>query len=137
MLLTNERASYSSPGTLARVPAVGGTPRQLVERATYGDWAPDGERLAVNRDGVCEFPIGRPVAEQCGTVRVSPRSDRLAVVSIKVEIIEAGGQRLASDPMPFVYGHAWSPDGRDVWFTGSESGRFRAGAGGPSTRQAY
>ncbi len=128
LLLTNERAAYGVRGTLARVPAVGGTPRHLVDDAMYADWAPDGERLAVGRpNGVCEFPIGRQLANRCSMPRVSPRSDHVAFVTAdplgaRVEIQRFDGGRVAGNDMPQVFGHAWSPDGREVWFTGSETG---------------
>src|SRR5205085_2545609 len=44
VLLTNEPGAYGALGTLVRVPAVGGTPRPLVENAVYADWAPDADR---------------------------------------------------------------------------------------------
>lgn len=124
LLLTSERATYSAPGTLVRVPAMGGTPRPLVEDATYADWAPDAERLAViRRSGQCEFPIGRPIASDCGMIRVSPRSDHIAFFQNgRLEIHSVEGGRLTGADMPFVFGIAWSPDGREVWFTGSETG---------------
>ena len=54
VLQTTDRASYSSPGTVIRVPDIGGTPRPLVENATYADWGPDGEQVAVAREtGEC------------------------------------------------------------------------------------
>lgn len=124
MLLTGDRNTYASPGTLARVPAIGGTPRPLVEGATHGDWAPDGEQLAVIRERGrrCEFPIGRPIASECGTIRVSPTGDLVAIVgSNGLEILDLTGRRVASDDLGAVFGLAWSPDGRELWFTGSET----------------
>ena len=124
LLLTNERASYAVPGTVARVPAIGGTPRHLVDGVLYADWAADGERMAISRpNGQCEFPIGRRVASQCSMMRVSPKADHVAFSTPgKLEIQDFEGKPLATDGMPFVFGIAWSPDGREVWFTGSETG---------------
>lgn len=126
VLLTGDRNSYASIGTLARVPAIGGTPRPLVEGATYADWAPDGEQLAVIReDGRrCEFPIGRPIASQCGMIRVSPEGGLVAIHrSGMLEILDLTGRRVAGDDdIRVVFGFAWSPDGRELWFTGSETG---------------
>jgi Tol biopolymer transport system component len=128
LLLTNERASYAARGTLARVPAVGGTPRHLVDDALYADWAPDGERLAVGRaNALCEFPIGRHFAKGCTMPRVSPQSDHIAFLTgvptgVRLEIQRLDGGHVAADDMVQVFGHAWSPDGREVWFTASETG---------------
>ncbi len=124
LLLTNERATYAGPGTLAHVPGIGGTPRHLVEGVTYADWAADGERVALTREpGSCEFPIGRTVARECGIIRVSPRADHVAFTRAQsLEIQDLGGRPLARLSLPFVFGIAWSPDGREVWFTGSDTG---------------
>lgn len=124
VLQTAERAIYATPGTLVRVPAMGGTPRALIEGAIYADWGPDGEQMAVNRgDGGCEFPIGRQIARQCGMIRVSPKGDLVAITRAgSVDILDLAGQRVASNELPLVFGIAWSPDGRELWVTASESG---------------
>ncbi|HUF23803.1 MAG TPA: protein kinase [Vicinamibacterales bacterium] len=125
VLLTGERAPYAVPGTLVRVPAIGGTPRALVENVTYGDWAPDGEQMAINRAGRgCEFPIGRQIAARCWMVRVSPNGDRVAIIGPDaVDILDlTGGPVVSDNSLSSVFGIAWSPDGREVWMTGSESG---------------
>jgi eukaryotic-like serine/threonine-protein kinase len=125
LLLTNERAGYAVPGTVARVAAIGGTPRTLEEGANFVDWAADGERMAISRlGGECEFPIGRPVAARpCGLMRLSPKADHMAFSTGRgFEVQDFEGKRLANDLMPHVFGLAWSPDGREVWFTGSETG---------------
>jgi hypothetical protein len=127
VLLTGDRAAYASEGTLVRVPAIGGTPRPLVEGATHGDWGPDGEQLAVNRGDQCEFPLGRPIASQCSMIRVSPRGSRVAVLRQGVRLSELAvfgfdGQEVAVDRMRLYYGLAWNADGSEIWFTGSESG---------------
>ena len=124
VLLTSERATYAVPGTLVRVPANGGTPRALIEGAIYGDWGPDGEQIAVNRsDRGCEFPIGRQVARRCGMVRVSPKGDLVAITRAgSVEILDLTGKQVVSDNLPLAFGIAWSPDGRELWVTGSETG---------------
>jgi hypothetical protein len=124
VLLTNGRNASQSLGTLVRVPALGGTPRALIEDASYADWAPDGEQLAVIRgdDGRLEFPIGHRLAGGIIMARVSPRGDRIALSSgDSLEIDDLLGKRLAT-AKAFVYGVAWSPDGREVWYTGSDNG---------------
>jgi predicted Ser/Thr protein kinase len=123
VLLTTQRATYVSPGTLARVPAIGGTPRSLIEGAIYADWGPDGDQMAVNLNPGCEFPIGRQIEPRCGMIRVSPKGDRVAITRDGgVDIRDLAGKPVASVDLPLAFGMAWSPDGREVWVTGSESG---------------
>ena len=126
ILLTTERSTYNSPGTLARVPAIGGIPRELVHGVTYADWSSDGERIAILRpDGTCEFPLDRPLT-RCGLFRVSPDGSHLAMYTsppvMRIEIRTVEGQIVGGVDMPHVWGQAWSPDGRELWFTGSETG---------------
>jgi serine/threonine protein kinase len=124
VLVTNGRNASNSLGTLVRVPALGGTPRALIEDASYADWAPDGEQLAVIRgyDGWLEFPVGHRLSGGITMARVSPRGDRIALTSgDSVEIDDLLGKRLATEKA-FIYGVAWSPDGREVWYTGSDNG---------------
>ena len=124
VLLTNERAAYGVPGTLARVPAIGGTPRQLVENVAYADWSADGERIAIlSSNGPCQFPLGRTVEQACALPRVSPRGDNVAFnTGNSLQVQNAQGQPLTSTPMRHIFGLAWTRDGREVWFTGSETG---------------
>ena len=125
VLLTDKRLPYNSPGILARVPAIGGTPRPLMEDVSYADWASDGERIAVVRDGGrCEFLNGPTIKESaCGMLRLSPVNDDVALTMFGgIEIQTSAGKRLAQARMPLIFGLAWSRDGREVWFTGSETG---------------
>lgn len=97
----------------------------MVENATFANWAPDGERLAIVRKGNrCEFPAGQTFADRCFWVRVSPQSDHLAFVGggNVLQVQRFDGTPVATTEMPYIFGVAWSPDGREVWFTGSERG---------------
>jgi hypothetical protein len=75
-------------GTLARVPPLGGTPREVATDVEYADWAPDSKRLAAVRvDGTgsrLEFPLGRVVFKTTGWVshpRVAPSGDQVAFIN--------------------------------------------------------
>jgi serine/threonine protein kinase/Tol biopolymer transport system component len=76
-----------APGhaTLARMPAAGGIPRDVVEGIEYADWGPDDNTFVVVRtiDGRrrVEFPVGTSLFETTGWVdspRVSPDGRRVA-----------------------------------------------------------
>ena len=125
-------------GTLARVPIVGGAPREIALDVEYADWAPDGEHLAVARysreRSRLEFPVGTVVYESSGFIshpRVSPSGDRVAFIDHPLSLDSAGevvvvdrkGQvehwgRRFTDAL----GLAWWPDGREVLVTASEAG---------------
>ena len=109
---------------LARVPMMGGTPREVLEDTRWADWSPDGTQLAVlhivqGRTEV-EYPIGTVLYETGKTVRwlrVSPRGDRLAIIEeepnrTSIQILGVDGKHttvsLGSD---VIYGLAWSPAG--------------------------
>lgn len=119
VLLTNGRNHGTSVGTLARVPALGGTPRPLVENALDADWAPDGEQLAVLRNNYSiQFPIGHTIASGVAWPRLSPSGDHIAWFGdTGVTIANIDGTGLVSGP--YAYGLAWAPGGRELWFTGS------------------
>jgi eukaryotic-like serine/threonine-protein kinase len=123
VLLTTGRNPGTSSGTLVRVPALGGTPRALRDDVFYADWAPDGERLAVVTGQSVEFPIGTPLRRRPFWARVAPTGDRLALLAGGiVDITDLQGKPLLTQREPLIWGFAWTPDGREVWYTASESG---------------
>jgi dipeptidyl aminopeptidase/acylaminoacyl peptidase len=121
LVLSDERNGGTTDGTLAVVPALGGTPRRIREGVSFADWAPDGDRMAVVHGNDVEFPLGRRLAEGY-MVRVSPLGTRIAVLGDDVRIMDAEGNTLASADVSFAYGLAWAPDGQEVWFTASDRG---------------
>ena len=126
-------------GTLARVPFAGGVPRPAVEDVPYAsaDWSPDGRELAIVRlvDGGerLEFPAGKKLYEgsSISAPRFSPRGDWIAFFerrrSGSVKVMRSSGEDVRAIAEDFdLPGGApcWTPDGREVWFTGSpEQGR--------------
>lgn len=121
-------------GTLARVPMVGGAPRELMEDVKYADWSASGNELAVIRrvgdQDKIEFPIGTVIAEPStptggySFVRVSPNGDAVAAFALidrdwlsgRVVVIDRDGKvRRTSDRYFNVFGLAWRAD--EVWFT--------------------
>ncbi len=128
----------AGPGqTLARLPMSGGAPRDVTEHVVGADWGPDGTSFAVVRSAggknIIEFPIGKPLydAVYVDNVRVSPRGDLLAFSDHpvagdnrgEVAIVDLSGQkRTLSTGWSDIRGLAWSPDGREIWFTATRAG---------------
>jgi Tol biopolymer transport system component len=126
-------------GTLARVPFAGGVPRPAVEDVPYAsaDWSPDGREFAVVRlvDGRSrlEFPPGKKLYEgtTVNSPRFSPRGEWIAFFERRksgaVKVMRSSGEDVRAIAEGFqLPGGApcWTPDGREVWFTGSpEQGR--------------
>jgi Tol biopolymer transport system component len=137
---SGELAVLSFPeAILARVPLAGGVPRDVVAGVPYasGDWAPDGKSLAVvrevNRRFRLEFPIGKVLLESSQQIlspRFSPAGDRISYCrfnqnTVTISVIETTGRgnRDLSAGWADISGvPCWSPDGREVWFSGKRAG---------------
>ena len=115
----------------------GGAPREIQEGVRQADWSPDGSELAIIREvegrDRLEYPIGRVLAEggYLTDVRVSPRGDRLAYFEHpskwddrgSVNVVDLAGKKtVLSEGYWSERGLAWSPDGRELLFSASQSG---------------
>jgi Tol biopolymer transport system component len=134
--------TWVSVGTLARAPLAGGAPREVVDQVQWADWGPDSNNLAIVRDvggqNRLEYPAGKVLYETggwIGHIRVSPKGDRIAFLdhpvqgddSGSVAVVDLAGKKTTlSTGWYSNQGLAWSPDGREVWFTGNKSGIDRA-----------
>jgi len=134
--------AFSQSGTLARVPLAGGAPREVADHVMWADWAPDGQSLAMIRPGTTgishlEYPVGNVIYEPRGWVshvRFSPNGDFLALADHvpggddgRVVIIDTHGNRKASSAVyGSVEGLAWSPNGKEVWFSAVPGGNARS-----------
>jgi len=133
--------TWINVGTLARAPLAGGAPRPVVEDVEWADWSPDGNSLAVVRNvggrDRLEYPIGKVLYETSGGwisyPRVSPKGDFVAFMDHPnqgddgglVAIVDVSGhKRELTREWYGTQGLAWSPDGKEVWFTASELGLF-------------
>ena len=122
-------------GILARLPFAGGTPRPIVDGVPYAsaDWSRDGKELAIVRFGdkasKLEFPIGRVLLEASGlkAPRFNPDGDRIALFqaetkdSVMVINASGGSAKLLATGFQLPGGApCWTPDGKEIWFTGSK-----------------
>ncbi len=141
VLRTEFYTSFDRRGTLARVPSMGGAPRELLNDVHSADWAPDGQQLAIvrSRQGMTrlEFPTGNVLYQTVGWIghmRLSPdgqligfsdhpsRGNDSGAISV---VNRRGERRVLSEGWGTVRGLAWSPDGREVWFTADRHGAAR------------
>jgi Tol biopolymer transport system component len=128
-------------GTLATAPLAGGSPREVLNNVSSADWDANNELAVVHhtdgRDHI-EYPIGHSLYQSSrGTIshlRLSPRGDKIAFMDHPmqwddggyVDVIDLQGHvRVLSPQWDSEDGLAWSPDGREVWFTAAASGTDR------------
>jgi hypothetical protein len=129
--------------TLGRAALAGGVPRQLATNVLAADWSPDGAELAavqlVGGHSVLQYPVGKTLYDAApGNVthiRFSPSGDAIAFIrhpvagdtAGSVMIVDLQGRTTTlSSGWNSVLGLAWSPDGREVWFTGTKEGAAQA-----------
>jgi WD40 repeat protein len=124
-------------GVLARTPLAGGSPREVLEDVSWADWDANGELAVVHhaegRDRI-EYPIGHVLYQSngwIGDLRFSPQANKIAFMDHPAESDDRGSVcliDLSGHPKALTAewesedGLAWSPDGKEVWFTGIEKG---------------
>ena len=140
-LNSHRTGTWINVGTLASAPLAGGAPREVLENVQWADWSPDGSNLAVVRDvggrNRLEYPVGKVLYETGGWIshpRVSPKGDMVAFLdhplqgddtgSVAIVDLSATKKKLSGDWYS-IQGLAWSADGREVWFTVTETGLDR------------
>jgi serine/threonine protein kinase len=132
---------YAHRGVLRSAPLSGGAARDLFEDVVGADWSPDGMSLALIRAPGwrhrLEYPAGKVLYEPAGWIshpRVSPTGDAVAFFdhpqfgddSGAVALVDRNGRKTTlSDGWVSVQGLAWSPSGKEVWFTAVEAGGAR------------
>ncbi|HEY1678578.1 MAG TPA: protein kinase [Candidatus Sulfotelmatobacter sp.] len=125
-------------GTLARVAFGGGAPRPVLENVSGADWGPDGESLAVVRTVGgkyrLEYPVGTVLYENekrpPQMPRVSADGKLVAFFDFDMEvgdyalcIVGANHPRqVLSRGWRAIGALNWSPDSREVWFSGGQPG---------------
>ncbi|MGE5178610.1 MAG: protein kinase domain-containing protein, partial [Bacteroidota bacterium] len=124
-------------GMLARMPAGGGAPREILDGVYEADWSPDGRQLAIVREEAgferIEFPIGKVLYKTPGWVshmRVSPDGKHIAFIDHPHRGDDAGGPawvglegnaKILSSDWSSARGLAWTPDGKEIVFTAFRS----------------
>jgi hypothetical protein len=127
-------------GTLARLPNVGGAPREVAENVGFADWSPTGELAVVvlgpNGHHTLESPPGKVLFRSDTPIldpRFSSRGDLIAFLRITDEKNEVcvvdleGHARTVNKSWAFTRGLAWAPDDAEIWFTAG-SGQFQRNA---------
>jgi eukaryotic-like serine/threonine-protein kinase len=139
-LRRHARGGFIYTGMLARMPAGGGAPREILDGVSEADWSPDGRQLAVVREeggfNRVEYPIGKLLYRTPGWIshmRLSRDGKHVAFLDHPVRgddgggpaVVDLNGQtRLLSTGWSSARGLAWSPDGSHIIFTA-----FRIGVG--------
>jgi len=126
-------------GMLAIVPITGGAPRELVDDVLHASWSPDGENLAiahmVNQEWQLEYPIGKALFSSKAGLKLfpkfSPDGKWIAYFDhpasgdtrgyVAVTDLQGKSRRLSREWSDLT-GLDWSPSGKEVWFTGTDSG---------------
>jgi Tol biopolymer transport system component len=135
-------AQFLYSGTLARVPLVGGAPREILENVEWADWSPDGSTLAVVRQEQgrhrLEFPPGKVVYQAdgwIGHIRISQKADTIAFIDHPqlgddggaVAVVDLNGKKTTlCTGWDSIQGIAWSPGGDEIWFTATRTGGDRS-----------
>jgi dipeptidyl aminopeptidase/acylaminoacyl peptidase/predicted Ser/Thr protein kinase len=116
--------------TLARVPLLGGAPREVMADVQGADWSPNGQELAVirwvgpqPRIKRLEFPIGRVLYQGwIWSPRVSPKGDLVAFFEADekgryLRVANRRGEVRTIDDEAFGVSAFWRPDGQEVWYS--------------------
>jgi eukaryotic-like serine/threonine-protein kinase len=128
-------------GMLARAPLAGGSPREILQDVRWADWDTKGELAVVHhadeRDRI-EYPIGHVLYQSGGWIshlRLSPPGDTIAFIDhpslwddrgLVCRMDLSGHVTRLTQEWDSADGLAWSPNGKEIWFTAAENGYTRA-----------
>ena len=134
---SGELAVIVKDSILGRVPIGAGGARELLDNVVAADWAPDGSLAAVRWEGRrawLEYPAGKIFYESGSAINIVRVSQDGAFLAVMEQATMGGGPEWLTilDRNGHVTrqsrkwstvvadGLAWTPDGREVWFTASE-----------------
>ncbi|HKW02317.1 MAG TPA: WD40 repeat domain-containing serine/threonine protein kinase [Vicinamibacterales bacterium] len=124
-------------GTLG-LASSGSTPREQGENIESADWSASGELAVVRSTGAMggpswiEYPQGHPIvttSEIISVMRISPNGQSIAYLEDHggrgpngaICIVDRSGQaRHLTRSWKSARGLAWSPDGKEIWFTAAD-----------------
>jgi hypothetical protein len=134
---------WSDVGTLARMEMASETaPREVLEDVQWAGWAPNGKDFAIVHDvggrNTLEYPIGTVLYQATGGwishPTVSRNGNYVAFVDHPVRADDAGSIAFVDrkgnkatlvEGLLSSFGLGWSPNGDEVWFTGTSTGTNR------------
>ncbi|MBV8865869.1 MAG: winged helix-turn-helix domain-containing protein, partial [Acidobacteriaceae bacterium] len=133
----------TKPGSqLSRSSLTGRVGEVMAENASVADWSSDGRQLAIVRkvgsESLIEFPAGKVIFRSQGwidSVRVSRRGTEIAFLEHPtrdddaghVRLLDCGGRgTILTQDWSSAEGLAWSPSGKEIWFTASKEGSSRS-----------
>lgn len=141
-LNSKPRDAFLRSGTLARVPLVGGAPREILDDVEWADWAPDGATFAVVHQVKgrkrLEFPLGNVLYQANGWIgspRVGPDGKVVAFIDHPqpgddggaVAVVSLDGKKKTlSEGWDSIQGLSWSPKGNEIWFSATRTGGDRS-----------
>ncbi len=129
-------------GPLAILHGTGSAPRDQLENVSCADWSPDGSTLAVVRriggEDCLEMPPGRVFARTAGyfgDIRISRDGNRIAFTEHptigddrgSIAVADTAGRKvILTGEFTNIMGLAWSPNGREIWFSASAKGMLQS-----------
>ncbi len=127
-LRSRDMGGFVEVGVLARLPLMGGTPRELIDNVYQAAFGPGGKIAAIRLPGTSmqlEYPLGTVLVETQGwmsDLRVSPDGELVAFVDHpgkgdsggRAAVVDRTGKvRHLGERYASLWGGAWTPDGRE------------------------
>ena len=138
LLKASSVGHFTWEGTLAIAPLGNTAARELAEHVTSADWSSDGTKLAIIRHlgnaYRLEYPLGKVLYESDNWIddaRVSPDGTRVAFLLHPpgtddrgdVAVVDSSGSvRTLSAGWAGEEGLAWTPSGKELWFSANRQG---------------
>ncbi|HJQ39595.1 MAG TPA: protein kinase [Thermoanaerobaculia bacterium] len=119
--------------TLSRVPLAGGSKRPVANDMASAWWLPDGTLGGLRSSGselLVEHPLGKVMYRTSDSIDVRPSRDGSRYAIARGDAVGVLDERwkltMLSSGWSSLHGMAWSPDGKEIWFTAAKSGSERA-----------